>query len=192
MLTYEDVVKGFLKSAKNAGLNVYKIDHKIELTSLDREFICYCVPKENTPPHYIRAEVSFHWDSIMTAESVYGGNCSLYHDDCTECTHNDLEPNPFIELEIEYKFEVDVNIVDLINNELHKDVFSKIMQHENIPTIRWQLITDRQGNKRISEIWANHHWLIEFNNGPIRFGGICNEICQVLKEIEKLNYIKKK
>ncbi|SFH42192.1 hypothetical protein SAMN05660649_05146 [Desulfotomaculum arcticum] len=186
MLKYEDIVARLNDSIINANLDPYLIQEKIELRSCNREYINICKTRD-AKDGKIRAEISFEWDSLLTSESVYGGNCSLYHNETESCLHDELEPEPFIELEINYYFDMsDIKIIDYIEKAL-SNVFDSVMEHSNRPLLRWSMLTDLDNNKRVSEIYANHYWHIDLNKDEeIDFDGICIEIYQVLTALESL------
>ncbi|TLS49804.1 hypothetical protein FE782_22615 [Paenibacillus antri] len=193
MIKYEDFTNQLLQSARDSGLEPYYIKNKIETTSLERGFSFLCVPAIENPPHLIRAEVSFHWDSMMTAESIYGGNCSLYHDETEECTHDDLPNEAFTELEIEYQFEIDksyLNNTDFINRELI-NTFQGNMVHNNLPFIRWEAFVNPEGNAGVSKVTAGHHWIVKLDEEEYDFEDIFLEINNNIKELSVLPFIKK-
>lgn len=55
----------------------------------------------------------------MTAES-FAGNCALYHGEEIECIHDELEKEQFVELYINYQFEV-VSDFKTITDEINKE-----------------------------------------------------------------------
>jgi len=193
MIKYEEFISHLLNSARQCGLNPYLTKNLLETTTLDREFIFMCVPIDEEPPHLSRAQLSFHWDSMLTSESIYGGNCSLYHDETEECTHDELPNEAFIELEIEYQFEIDKDFQmrsELINSELFK-LFEGNMPHGNIPYINWGAFVSNDGRGGISKVAAGHYWHIELENDDLEFDSIFIEIMENIKAINKLPFIKK-
>jgi hypothetical protein len=194
MLTYERIVQLLERAALNTDMDLYRAQHKIVMPEMDREFVAQCVPEEYKPPYFTRSEISFHWDSMMTSESVYGGNCALFHDETEECTHDDLENQSFIELEIKYHFDLIKDYersTDLINAELIQ-LFEKYMQHENQPVLNWELVINKSmGMNLISNLSASHHWIFELDTEVLQFESIFMEIKEVLIEINKLPFIKK-
>lgn len=190
MLTYEVIRDTLLETAEEVGLDAYLIRNTIETQTLEKNFSCLVVPIENKPPHSIRAELSFAWDATLTSESIYGGNCSLYHNETIGCIHDELDPEPFIELEIEYQFEIkpeNKSDGNKINQILYK-LFSEVMDHANQPTIKWELAINTDKKVLISNISASHYWHIDFKDEPIDFEDILNEIVQVLKCLESLAF----
>ena len=193
MLTYEQIRDSLLESASAIGLHAYIISNKIEIQTLEKEFSCLMVPAENDPPYPVRAEVSFGWDAILSSESIYGGNCSLYHNETTECIHDELDPEPFIELAIEYQFEIKPESEAVLNeiNQTLFQLFSRIMNHRNLPTIRWEVAINNENEIIITRVSANHYWHVEFLDEPIVFDEIFEEVLEVLKNLESLQFIKK-
>jgi len=186
MLKYEDIVARLNDAIINANLDPYYVQEKIELRSCNREYITICKTKE-AKDGKIRAEINFGWDNLLTSESVYGGNCSLYHDETESCLHDELEPEPFIELEINYYFDIgDIKIIDHIEKIL-SNVFDDVIEHNNRPSLKWSMVSDLDNNKGISEIYASYFWEIDLNKDEeIDFDGICVEIYQILKALELL------
>jgi len=92
-----------------------------------------------------------------------------------------------IELEISYKFKANESgIIDLTNKKLN-ELFERVMTHENIPLIKWELLIDRSGKKIITDILATHIWNIDLADNDIDFIGICTEINSMLKGLEELD-----
>lgn len=185
MLKYEDIVAKLNDAIVNANLDSYLVREKIELRSCNREYINICKTKD-AKDGKIRAEISFEWDSLLTTESVYGGNCSLYHDETEPCLHDELEPNPFIELEINYYFDIgDIELIDI--EKVLSNVFDGTLEHNNRPLLRWSVLAGLDNNKKISKVYASYYWHIDLNEDEeIDFDGICIEIYQVLKALESL------
>lgn len=198
MLTYEKVVNSLLDQIRSSDLIAYNIKNQIETHTLEKEFRCNCVLVESSPPHISRVELSFAWDSHLTAASVYGSDCSLYHDDTIDCIHDSDELDASIELEIEYNIEVEKgfeNESQTIYKELTK-VFNRNMNHGNIPSITWKVTINNAGKTFISSITAEHYWEIDINETELDteqdFEGILDEIAANIHSIEQLPFIKKK
>ncbi|AJS58827.1 hypothetical protein [Paenibacillus sp. IHBB 10380] len=193
MIKYEDFTNLILQSASDSGLDPYHMKNQIDTISLERNFSFLCVPIDDNPPHLIRAEISFHWDSMLTAESIYGGNCSLYHDETEECTHDDLDNEAFTELEIEYQFEIDKNYLnktDFINKELI-NTFQGSMTHNSLPFIRWEAFVNPEGKAGVSKVTAGHHWIIKLEEEEFDFEGIFLEINNNIQLLSDMPFIKK-
>lgn len=193
VLTYEQITSQLIESMYNARLEPYVIREKLEINTLEKEFICQCAPDDHLPPYHTYAEVSFRWESVMTTESVHGGNCHLYHDETAACTHEELVKDTFIELNITYFFEVEEGFevnTDVINGEL-MNVFETNMNHDNLPQIKWELTISSDGSNSISSITAHHLWFIEFDDLPIEFEDFLFEVRDVLDSIDQLPFIKK-
>lgn len=191
MLTYEEIRNKIIQSAKVVGLNPYNINDKIELRTLMKEFQCSCVLNHKNPPYITRAEISFSWDSILTAESIYGPNCALYHDESEDCLHEEENSEAFIELEITYNIVAKEGFrteTDLINIELI-NTFNSVMLHDNKPQIKWELTINSNGENRISSITAYHFWHFELRDDELEFEEVFEEVYEVLKQIEGIPFI---
>ena len=101
MLTYEEVASQLAFAATASGLELWDVRHMIDTATCDKEFSCFVSPQTSLNRHG-RAAMRFVWDVGYTVEAVYGGNCTLYHDEDAECTHDHLEPKPMIDLEIRF------------------------------------------------------------------------------------------
>lgn len=193
MIKFEDFTSKLLQSARDSGVEPYSIKNQIETISLERSFSFFCVPENQSPPYLIRAGVSFHWDSMLTAESIYGGNCSLYHDETEECIHDDLPNEAFTELEIEYQFEIDesyLNNTDLINKELFR-TFQGSMVHDNLPFIRWEAFVSPEGKAGVSKVKAGHHWIIKLDEEEFDLEEIFLEIKDNIQQLSTLPFIQR-
>lgn len=176
MITYETLSHILVKTAKEAGLKIFNIKNMVNTITCDREFSFLMVPGESEESQPLRAEISFHWDSVMTAQTVYG----------VSCVDNDLEQS--VELQIKYSFEANGNIDD-VNTQLN-NIFAKVMKHDNIPAIRWQLIVSNEGEKKITSIWAVHYWDLNLENN-IDLSSSFREVYNVLRLMENLSFLKK-
>ena len=196
MLTYEGISNKLLTQIKKSGLRPYNIKNNIEINTLEKEFKCNCAAQDKNPPLISRAEITFGWDSILTSTSVYGNNCSLYHDESIECIHDELEADTFIELYIKYNIAVEKqfeNQSDTIYNELMK-LFRKNMNHDNLPIVRWNVLVNTSGQTIISSIVAEHFWEINLNENDDLddlFYNIFEEVNYNLQDIVELPFIKK-
>ncbi|KAA9022949.1 hypothetical protein [Niallia endozanthoxylica] len=198
MLTYDEITKKLLTQMRNVGLNPYNIKHNIEIQTLYKEFTCNCALLEKNLPHISRVEIGFGWDSSLTANSMYGSDCSLYHDDTMECIHDDLDADVWIELNIKYNIEVEKeyeNETNTIYSELMK-LFTDNMNHENIPHLKWNVMVNHAGQTLISSIDAKHYWEIPVSENKEDFdyvlGDIFNEVKNNLQSIDALPFIKRK
>ncbi|WP_272479935.1 hypothetical protein [Aquibacillus koreensis] len=175
-------------------LKAHNVKNKLEISSLDKEFSCTCVLGKNKAPHLVRAKLSFEWDSHLTATSVYGSDCSFYHDDSIECMHDEVEANASIEFGIAYNIAIAKgyeNESQKIYSELMK-VFKGIMEHENFPNITWEVTVNNEGMTFVSSINATQYWEIDVANTQIiSFDGILEEVYHILQGIEELPFIEK-
>ncbi|WP_147534562.1 hypothetical protein [Bacillus marasmi] len=192
MRTYEEIVDELLGSMKDVGLEPYNIRENIELRSLYKEFNCNCGVDSANAPHLISAQINFGWDSLLSATSIYGDSCALYHDDFVDCPHDESNLEASIELEISYNIEIHEDLkkdTSHLSNELFS-FFNKIMEHENIPTIHWKVTANKNGDTYISAIKATHYWELEITDDQNDFEGIFLEVKDVLAGLYELPFIK--
>jgi hypothetical protein len=194
MITYEELVKQITDAGFHADINLYGVQHKIVMPQMDREFVAQCVPDHYKSPHLTRAQISFSWDSTMTSQSIYGGNCALFHNEMEECIHDELENQACIELEVEYHFQIMNDFersTDLINTELIQ-LFDMHMAHENQPILNWGLIINKsRATSSVSNLSASYHWIFELEDEELSFDRVFMEIREVLIELNNLPFIKK-
>lgn len=192
MITYEDLVNELLFSIKNSGLTAYNIKQNIETRTLYKEFNCNSIITGTKAPHLVRAAIDFGWDSHLTSNSVYGNDCALYHDDFVKCPHDESNLEASIELHIGYNIEVKKGFEqdsNYIYNELLK-LFEQIMDHENLPVIRWEVTSKMDGQAFMSSITAEHYWIIDVTDESICLDGIFLEVKNVLDGLLHLPFIK--
>lgn len=194
MLTYEQITSQIINSMKEAGLNPYIIKHNLELVTLMKEFECLCVVKDKRSPYITRAEISFSWDSTMTTESIYGGNCALFHDETEECFHDEENREAVLELEIKYNIEAKEGFKEesnLINTELIT-VINTIMEHQNKPQITWEITLNNNGVHFVRSINLHHYWNIDINDEDLELDWVFEEVREMLINIDKLPFIENK
>lgn len=161
MLRYEELCDMIFEAAEKAGLEVHRVEHHLETQTLDRHCLLVCVPQGDEPPHRVRAEISFTWDSVLTAETVYGGSCSLYHAEEDDCTHKESEPDVFVEVEIRYVFEVpSAEHVPHLANSIKQILFQQI-EHDNIPEVKFVISVLPDGRVAVHEAYAVYVWEID-------------------------------
>ncbi|MFS8640586.1 MAG: hypothetical protein LOD90_07210 [Symbiobacteriaceae bacterium] len=166
MLRYEDLCDILFDSAERAGLEIRRVEHHVETQTMDRYCLFVCVPQGDEPPHRVRAEISFTWDSVLTAQSVYGGNCSLYHAEEDDCTHKEIQPDVFVELEIRYVFDVpSAEQVPQLANTIKQILFEQI-DHDNIPEVKFVISVLPDGRVAVHEAYAVYVWEVDCNNEP--------------------------
>ncbi|ABO49152.1 hypothetical protein Dred_0612 [Desulforamulus reducens MI-1] len=187
MITYEVLSHALIRSAKEAGLKAYNVKSMMNTITCDREFSFLCTPEESDEPYTVRAEIDFHWDSVLTAQTVYGNNRPVFDESSASVPSDELDTDFLVELQIKYSFEADENI-DKLNQELNR-VFAKYMSHDNIPSIRWQLIVSNKGEQKITSIWAVHYWDINIKK-DVEFNQIFREIHSVLMGLKDLSFLK--
>lgn len=192
MLTYEQITSQIINSMQFAGLNPYITKHNLELITLMKEFECLCIVENKKPPYITRAEVSFSWESMMTAESIYGGNCALFHDETEECLHCEENREAFLELDIKYNIEAKEGFkeeTNLINTEL-LTVINTVMEHQNKPQITWEVALNNNGVHFVRSIKLHHYWNIEINDDDLELEEIFEEVHEMLINIDSLPFIK--
>lgn len=192
MITYEEAVNQLVTSMKNCGLYTYNIQQNLEIITLYREFKCNAVVAGHEAPYLIRAEIEFGWDSTLTATSIYGNDCGLYHDEDFDEPNAELDPDNSFELNICYDIAVRKGFVqnsNYIHNEL-LNLFEQVMEHGHIPDIRWEVTTNGDGEAFISSITAEHYWEIDIIDKQLDLEGIFFEVKNVLEGLMKLPFIK--
>lgn len=193
MLTYDEVTSYLISDIKASGLEAYNIENTLEIKSLDKEFKSTCILVDRTPPHFIRAHLSFGWDAQLTSLSMYGNDCLYYHDETEPCAHEE-EPEAMIELKIEYHIEVVKgyeNEPQTIYNEL-MNIFKQNTDHQNLPSVTWEVTVNKLGESFLSAIKANVYWELDVvDEHELSFEGIVEEVRENLQGIERLPFIKK-
>lgn len=192
MITYEEIVNELVTSMKNCGLYTYNIQQNLEIITLYREFKCNAVVADLEAPYLIRAEIEFGWDSTLTVASIYGNDCGLYHNEEFYEPDDELDSDNSIELNICYDITVKKGFVknsNYIHNEL-LNLFDQVMEHGNIPDIRWEVTTNGDVEAFISSITAEHYRDIDILNKQLDLEGIFLEVKDVLEGLMKLPFIK--
>ncbi len=183
MLTYEDLWDMMVSDAEGAGLEVYMIRNTMETTTCEREFRMFCAPTDAAPPYNVYAELGFVWEVDQTAASVYGPDCSFYHDEGEACPHQNAEPQGFVELEIRYSLgRPQAQLVPSIAMEI-REVLQECIQHQNFPQIQFLVSVLPDDRVVIHEAYATYHWEIEFYDEPVDFAGIMEEVRTVLERL---------
>ena len=198
-MQYQDIAGQLILAADGAGLETYGIQDQFELVHMSRTFRTLCVPHNWEPPFEIRVQLQFHWSCEQAAYSIYGteGLCALYHDSDEECTHNELDAQPMIELEIEYHLP-DKAVVALNSTADMKyfgqriqEAHRECVEHENPVVVRFESVF-YQDQLRVSSAVARHFWLIEGEdledegNLVSILAGICNEVHDFLLRLGDL------
>jgi|YelNatPaOPRAMG01_1025707.scaffolds.fasta_scaffold170451_1 hypothetical protein len=100
-MRYEEVAGILLREARQAGLRTYDIHSTMETAELHRVFSVRCVPDGWPKDSSLSAELTFEWDSVLTAYTVLGTAriCALYHPPEEGCSHLDETPLPTTILE---------------------------------------------------------------------------------------------
>lgn len=118
MITYEDVMRIFLRSAENTGITTHS-DTWLNTETLEREFECVCHlgPCEEAE-NRATCSVSFNWSPLDTSLSLDGpqGVCEFFHEPNDTCPHLHTEEVPPLALDLAYTItllNVPLNEIDL-------------------------------------------------------------------------------
>lgn len=198
-MRYQDVAGMLILAADGAGLHTYGAEDQLELHQMRRSFRVLCVPHNWEPPFEIRAQLQFPWSCEQAAYSIYGteGLCALYHNPDEECTHDQLDAEPMIELAIEY--HLPDNAVVALNRAADMKYFGQrvreahreCVEHENLVVVRFESVLYQDRLRVISAV-ASHFWLIEGEdledegNLVSILAGICNEVHDFLLRLAGL------
>lgn len=181
MLTYERVYEELLNALEDAGLEIFDVQNFMEMGTCLKEFRCFCVPRGTPVPHEIKAEMAFLWDAVLTAEAVYGGNCSLYHDEHSYCTHKDLRPETYIELEIKYFFKAqNFETAGALARSVQTLIASQ-MDHQNYPEVKYELLVQPDQSVAIAQAYAFHWWELSLGGDKLQVAGIAREVHRVMQ-----------
>ncbi len=114
MITYEDVVRIFLRSAEHADITTHH-DTWLNPETLEREFesICHLGPCEEAESKPI-CTVSFSWSPLDTALALEGpqGVCEFFHEPNETCPHLHTEDVPPLALDLAYA--IDLNLTPIV------------------------------------------------------------------------------
>lgn len=118
MITYEDVMRIFLRAAENTGITTHS-DTWLNTETLEREFECVCHlgPCEEAE-NRATCSVSFNWSPLDTSLSLDGpqGVCEFFHEPNETCPHLHTEEVPPLALDLAYTItllNVPLNEIDL-------------------------------------------------------------------------------
>lgn len=118
MITYEDVVRIFLRAAENANITAHH-DTWLNPEALEREFesICHLGPCEEAEGR-ATCTVSYNWSPLDTALALDGpqGVCEFFHEPNETCPHLHTEDVPPLALDLAYTVELKftpINKIDL-------------------------------------------------------------------------------
>jgi hypothetical protein len=196
---YQDVVGRLIFAADGAGLGIYGAEDRLELHEMSRSFRVLCVPDSWERPFDIRAQLQFHWSCEQAAYSIYGtqGVCALYHGPDQECTHDELEAEPMIELEIDYHLPDQAVAALTATTDMEyfgqrvREAHRECAEHENLVAVRFESVF-YENQLRVSSAVASHYWLIEGEDleheehlAPI-LADICTEVHDFLLRLAGL------
>lgn len=182
MLTYEQITHKFITAARIAGLEVYNIEHKIEILTCKREFQCCCTLPNGLPG--INATVGFHWPAINIIESRNLSDKWLI----------DGAPRSF-DLNIKYCYFECLTGTDNLEkvDKLNKDLNELQQYLQNLGTVSGlgpvsQCESFFGGNQKlIRSMWSHSNKSINLGK-PVDFEYICREIHLWLEEVGKLSF----
>ncbi|MFQ5856134.1 MAG: hypothetical protein ACE5LU_10865, partial [Anaerolineae bacterium] len=198
-MRYQDVASRLILAANGAGLTTYLTRDELELEEMSRTFRAHCVLEGWDPPHEIRAEFQFFWPCEQAAHSLYGteGLCAFYHGEEVACTHYELDPEPMIELQIEYCLpdhaaaDLDSTAAMTYFAQRVQEAHRESVEHENLVVVRFRSVF-HEDRLRISSAVASHYWLIEgeeLEDEDILssiLASVCNEVHDFLLRLADL------
>ncbi|MGE5590779.1 MAG: hypothetical protein ACM3ZA_09230 [Bacillota bacterium] len=193
MKTYETVCDLLLNAVEDAGMSIASVEHYIETITLDKEFIFVCVPEGQEDAPRVRAEISFIWDSTMTAASVYGqgrgphGSGPDLQLDAPSLNLDVLPINaqPVMELYVKYQFEVpSAERVPELADRL-RSILRGVISHENFPEVRFEVSVLPDGKVAVDDAFAFYWWQVDLGGDVEReFEDITGEVRQVLSALQ--------
>lgn len=189
MKTYEEICDLLRGAAEDADLEVASLEHYIETVSLDKEFIFVCLPPGERPNNKVRAEISFVWDSTLTAVSVYGAPRHGHAGDHGQLEGEPLnfasvplgEEEPFFELYIKYLFDVPSaervpELADRLRQILHG-----VIDHDNFPELKFEVSVLPDMKVAVDDAFAFYWWQISLDpDVDLSFTGVMGEVRRVL------------
>lgn len=180
LLTYDDVRQAVLTAAEAAGLRAFHVRDTLETRTCDRECEIVCVPQDEEPPFAVAAVVGFPWDAALTAESIYGDTCTLYHDEDDPCPHQDAEPDAVFDLDVRFTFNPPrPEDVPQVVTAL-QEIFRENIHHGNLPEVQIQLSYLPDGQLVVQEAYAQYWWEIALNEEPLDLQDILEEAHRVV------------
>lgn len=184
MLSYESIREAVISAAETAGLKPYSVRDILETRTCDRECEIVCVPPEEEPPFLVAVVIGFPWDAALTAESVYGDTCSLYHDEIEPCPHKDAEPDAVFDLDVRFTFNPpQPEDVPQIVTAL-QEIFQREMAHDNLPEVHILLSYMPDGQLAVQEAYAQYWWEIALNDEPLDLRDILAEARRVMEAMQ--------
>jgi len=108
-MRYEEMAGILLREARQAGLRTFDTHSTLDTAELRRTFSVCCIPEGWAKETSLWAELTFEWDSVLTAYSVAGTSamCSIYHHPGEECSHLEAWPHPVAILEAIFSLPYD-------------------------------------------------------------------------------------
>jgi len=192
MKTYETMCDLLLNAVEDAGLSIASVEHYIETITLDKEFIFVCVPEGEEDSPKVRAEISFVWDSTLTAASVYGQGRSPHGAGSdleldTPPLNLDMLPiggSPVVELYIKYQFEVpSAERVPELADRL-RSILRGVIGHENFPEVRFEVSVLPDGKVVVDDAFAFYWWQVDLGRDVEgEFDEIMREVHHVLSAL---------
>jgi hypothetical protein len=183
MLRYEDICQEFIDSAESNFMLVYAVRHVMDVVTCDREFHCVCVDEEGNPPYPIRADVSFPWDAVLTAESNYAEDCPLIKIPAYARIIDRTKPGSFIELEIRICFEtVNFEEAGVLAKRIQRLV-TNLISPDSQPQIKFEVSILPDGRVVVHDSYIYYCCQVSFNDEGILFSPLCQEIQKILETL---------
>lgn len=186
LLRYEDLADALLDAAEDVGLAIEDVEHRLETTKGDRQFrlLCSLDHELKLPPP---AEVRFYWDAVLTAASVYGPGCDLYHGDDESCPHQLNQPRGFIDIELKYpvglpKAEEVPALADRIAQRL-----SAAMGPDRKLEVKFELSVQTDKKVVVQNAYAFSVWPLEFGDEDVNCNEILAEVRRVLEHLRMMD-----
>jgi len=191
--SYEEVSADLIEAIDGAGLFVEDVRHHLEPSVGERRFECTIRLSPSEPPSRYHVHLSFVWDALLTYVAAYGpgADCELYHDDdeAQECPHQQLTPQPFVELEAEFVLGdggYELHDIDEVSSwvETVQGLLAKAFSDDDRPSVHVG-IASLGATTLVEKFTAEHSWLLDFERPP-DFAGIARQIQTALKLVPQL------
>lgn len=186
MLRYEDIAESILDAAEDVGLVIEDVEHRLETSKGDRQFrvLCSLDHELKIPPP---AEVRFFWDAVMTATSVYGSACDLYHPEGESCPHQLNQPQPLLDIELKYPIGVPKaeDVPALAERIVAR--LGAVMGEGRKVEVKFELSVQADGKVLVQNAYAFSIWTLEFGDEDVSCNEILAEVRRVLDELRKMD-----
>lgn len=186
MITYENFCSALVETAGTANLDVYCEKQYIETITCNKEYSFICVPKGDTPPHNVRAEIGFNWDSALTVDSIYGVPFPSPEDEQDPALtsravgmENDAD-DYCVELNVKYIY--DLKTPERIPELVKKigEIIRSCVNHKNVPDVKLEVSVQEDGKIKILRSCAEQVWNIDVSGDEVNFTEIFEEMFGIL------------